>query len=88
MKTRLQAWREQFEKENANVELPYERTNVVFRSVPNWFVRFFMRVRDAGGPKTTNGLHIFMASVMVLLCVLGTLFYVHPLKARPITELK
>jgi hypothetical protein len=48
-RTRLKAWRAQYEKENENVELPYERTNIVFRATPNWFVRLMMGIREQGG---------------------------------------
>jgi hypothetical protein len=47
-RVRLREWRKQFEKENENVELPYERTNPLFRAVPNYWVRFFVKVRSQG----------------------------------------
>jgi hypothetical protein len=49
-KTRLYSWRKQFEEENADVELPYERTSRWRRMVPNSFIRMMIRVRDSGIP--------------------------------------
>jgi hypothetical protein len=87
-KTRLNAWQRQFEEENADVELPYERTNSLARSAPNWFVRFFINVRDGGGLDHmwhVVGLFLF---VCMLLMTVSYLFYTAPSQAKPLSEIR
>ena len=49
-KVRVREWQRQFEKENENVWLPYERTNFLTRNfMPNWFVKMMVEARDRGG---------------------------------------
>jgi hypothetical protein len=65
-RVKLAEWRKQFERENADVELPYERTNVLFRAVPNRWVRFFVRVRSRG---FMDPMYLHMA-MGLLVCIL------------------
>lgn len=78
---RLQEWRKQFERENEGVELPYERTNPLFRAVPNWWVRMFVRIRSKGFIDPFY-LHVG-AGMCVCLCVIWiNVSSVHPREAR------
>ena len=67
VKTRLRAWREQFEKENEGVELPYERTSMAKRLVPNWFMRHLLSIREAGGLRSLKPLNIML--LFLFLCI-------------------
>ena len=49
VRTKVGAWRSQFEKENENVELPYERTNRMSKTAPNWFVKGMIGIRENQG---------------------------------------
>lgn len=88
IKTRMRAWRRQFEEENAHVEAPYERTNPIFRLTPNFWVRYFLRVRDEGGLSSAKGLHLFMFLVFSLLVFYSYKVYVHPDKAKALRNLQ
>ncbi|KEG06244.1 hypothetical protein DQ04_15051010 [Trypanosoma grayi] len=85
---RVKEWQRQFEEENADVELPYERTNILARLAPNWFVRCFVNMRDRGGAESTGFLWAIGISAVVLLWLVGYLFYTPPSKAKPIAELR
>ncbi|CUG23502.1 transmembrane protein, putative [Bodo saltans] len=87
-KTRLNAWQRQFEEENANVELPYERTNVLAKTAPNWFVRYFVNLRDRGGANSLSHLVIFLLFVGSILALVTYFLYTPPDKARPTMELR
>lgn len=85
---RTAAWQRQFEKENEDVELPYERTNVIAKLAPNIFVRYFVNLRDNGGADHLYMLWAcaFMAGSSLLL--VGYLFYTAPSRARPTSEIR
>ncbi|KAF8303862.1 hypothetical protein TcYC6_0036230 [Trypanosoma cruzi] len=85
---RLKEWQRQFEEENAHVELPYERTNVIARIAPNWFVRYFLNLRDKGGVEHGGFLWACAFVTLSLLWLVGYFFYTPPSKARPIAELR
>lgn len=85
---RTAAWQRQFEKENEDVELPYERTNVVARLAPNWFVRYFVDLRDKGGADQLYMLWTCAFVAVSLLLLVGYLFYTAPQKARPTHEIR
>ncbi|KPI83148.1 hypothetical protein ABL78_7826 [Leptomonas seymouri] len=85
---RTAAWQRQFEMENEDVELPYERTNVVARLAPNFFVRYFVNLRDNGG---ADHLYMLWACALITLSSLmlvGYLFYTAPSRARPTSEIR
>lgn len=85
---RTAAWQRQFERENADVELPYERTNVVARLAPNWFVRYFVNLRDRGGADHMTFLWGCAIATGSLLWLVGYLFYTSPNRARPVSEIR
>ncbi|GET86289.1 hypothetical protein, conserved [Leishmania tarentolae] len=85
---RTAAWQRQFEKENEDVELPYERTNVLARLAPNWFVRYFVNLRDKGGADHLYFLWACALTAASLLWVVGYLFYTAPSRARPTSEIR
>lgn len=85
---RTAAWQRQFEKENEDVELPYERTNVLARLAPNRFVRYFVNLRDKGGADHLYFLWACALIVVSLLWVVGYLFYTAPSRARPTSEIR
>ncbi|KAG5485474.1 hypothetical protein LSCM1_07558 [Leishmania martiniquensis] len=85
---RTAAWQRQFEKENESVELPYERTNVLARLAPNWFVRYFVDLRDSGGADHLYFLWVCAFSSVSLLWLVGYLFYTAPSRARPTSEIR
>lgn len=85
---RTAAWQRQFEKENEDVELPYERTNVLARLAPNWFVRYFVNLRDKGGADHLYFLWTCALIAVSLLWVVGYLFYTAPSRARPTSEIR
>lgn len=85
---RTAAWQRQFEKENEDVELPYERTNVLARLAPNFFVRYFVNLRDNGGAD-----HLYMLwscgfMAFSALMLVSYLFYTAPSRARPTSEIR
>mmetsp|Transcript_60358 Transcript_60358/g.69961 ORF Transcript_60358/g.69961 Transcript_60358/m.69961 type:complete len:205 (+) Transcript_60358:105-719(+) len=86
--TRVRQWQKQFEEENANVELPYERDTMLKRAAPNWFVRYFVDLRDSGG--LNHGWHLAGLGVLlaVVLVTIAYLLYTTPSKARPLSELR
>ncbi|ESL08224.1 hypothetical protein TRSC58_04077 [Trypanosoma rangeli SC58] len=85
---RVKEWQRQFEEEDSNVELPYERTNVIARLAPNWFVRYFLNVRDKGGVEHAGFLWACALITSGLLWVVGYMFYTPPTEASPIAELR
>ncbi|KAK7198915.1 hypothetical protein NESM_000858300 [Novymonas esmeraldas] len=85
---RTAAWQRQFEKENEDVELPYERTNVLARLAPNWFVRYFVNLRDSGGADHLYFLLACGTAAASLLLAVGYLFYTAPHRARPTSEIR
>lgn len=87
-KVRLNHWQRQFEEENADVELPYERTNILARSAPNWFVRMFINIRDAGGMDHMYHAIAFGVFVVSLMCLASYLLYTTPNKAKPTQEIR
>ncbi|RHW68053.1 hypothetical protein DPX39_110101200 [Trypanosoma brucei equiperdum] len=87
-KQRVKEWQRQFEEENADVELPYERTNVLARLPPNWFVRYFVNMRDRGGADSLVHVVILAVGLFMTLWIIGRLFYTPPSQARPISELR
>ncbi|ORC77268.1 uncharacterized protein TM35_002731000 [Trypanosoma theileri] len=87
-KRRVQEWQRQFEEENADVELPYERTNVLAKLAPNWFVRFFVDMRDKGGVDHLGYLLVCLLVTVTLLWCVGYLCYTPPSKSRPIAEVR
>ena len=46
---RVKEWQSQFERENAHVELPYDRDGFAARVMPNWFARLACRLRENAG---------------------------------------
>eukprot|EP00760_Papus_ankaliazontas_P030834 PhM_4_TR5040/c0_g1_i1/m.6666 len=64
---RLREWQKQFEKENADVLLPYERDTFLKRLMPNWAIVKLQRVQRYG-PQRMWPLFAFMG---------GTLYFVH-----------
>jgi hypothetical protein len=85
---RTAAWQRQFEKENEHVELPYERTNVVARLAPNFFVRYFVNLRDNGGADHLYMLWTCAFMAFTSLALVGYLFYTAPSRARPTSEIR
>lgn len=85
---RTAAWQRQFEKENEDVELPYERTNVLARLAPNRFVRYFVNLRDNGGADHLYFLWTCGLIAVSLLWLIGYLFYTAPSRARPTSEIR
>ncbi|CAM41777.1 conserved hypothetical protein [Leishmania braziliensis MHOM/BR/75/M2904] len=88
LRLRTAAWQRQFEKENEDVELPYERTNVLARLAPNWFVRYFVNLRDKGGADHLYFLWACALAAVSLLWLVGYLFYTAPSQARPTREIR
>lgn len=66
VRTKVGAWRNQFEKENQNVELPYERSGFLTRSAPNWFVKWMIGLRENQG---LDFIYLFGAFGTVLILV-------------------
>ena len=66
VRTKVGAWRAQFEKENEKVELPYERSGFLTRSAPNWFVRWMVGLRENQG---LDFIYLFGAFGTVMVCV-------------------
>lgn len=85
---RTAAWQAQFEKENEDVFLPYERTSTLKRLAPNWFVRYFVRLRDRGGADHLYHLILCGTIAASLLLLVGYLFYTAPSRAKPLKELR
>lgn len=85
---RLSAWQAQFEKENEDCYLPYERTTVLRRLAPNWFVRYFVSLRDSGGADHVYHLVLIGTIAGSLLLLVGYLFYTAPSRAKPVKELR
>lgn len=85
---RTAAWQRQFEKENEDVELPYERTNVLARLAPNIFVRYFVNLRDNGGADHLYMLWTCAFMALSSLALVGYLFYTPPSRARPTSEIR
>ncbi|KPA77522.1 hypothetical protein ABB37_06904 [Leptomonas pyrrhocoris] len=85
---RTAAWQRQFEKENEKVELPYERTNVMARLAPNFFVRYFVNLRDNGGADHLYLLWTCAFTAVSSLALVGYLFYTPPSRARPTSEIR
>jgi len=85
---RTAAWQRQFEAENAHVELPYERTNVLSRLAPNWFVRFFVNMRDCGGATDATGLVVVAVITLSLMWWVTWMFYTAPSRSRPTHEIR
>ena len=69
-RARVKEWQAQFERENAHVELPYDRDSFATRMMPNWFVRFTCRMRENGGFDVTY----LLFYVALILCTIA-LFY-------------
>ncbi|CCW62202.1 unnamed protein product [Phytomonas sp. EM1] len=85
---RTAAWQRQFEKENEDVELPYERTNSIARLAPNWFVRYLVNLRDQGG---SDHLYFLVALGFLTLTLLGGVIYLFrapPSKSKPTSEIR
>lgn len=85
---RIAAWQKQFEEENEDVFLPYERTSTLKRLAPNWFVRYFVRLRDTGGADHLYHLVLCGTATFSLLLLVGWLFYTAPSRARPLREIR
>lgn len=85
---RIAAWQKQFEEENEDVFLPYERTSTLKRLAPNWFVAYFVRLRDTGGANHLYHLVLCGAVTVSLLLTVGWLFYTAPSRARPLREIR
>jgi hypothetical protein len=66
VRTKVGAWRSQFEKENEHVELPYERSGFLTRSAPNWFVKWMVGLRENQG---LDFIYLFGAFGTVLILV-------------------
>lgn len=88
VKLRTSQWQKQFEEENAHVELPYERTNPLSRTAPNWFVRYFVNIRDRGGLDSTKHLNAVVGFTVAVLCAYSVLTQTRARDARPIHEVK
>ncbi|EPY36703.1 hypothetical protein STCU_00449 [Strigomonas culicis] len=58
------------------------------RLVPNWFVAYFVRLRDSGGADHIYGLYTCGVIALSLLWWVGWLFYTAPSKTRPLSEVK
>lgn len=87
-KVRTAFWQRQFEEENKDVFLPYERDTRMKRLVPNWFVRYFLRMRDSGGADNLYGLYLCAVVALSLLWFVGIMFYTAPSRTRPLSEVK
>lgn len=87
-KTRVRQWQKQFEEENADVELPYERTNVLKKAAPNWFVRYFIDMRDNGGLNHAWHLFGFVLLLLGAVILISYLLFTAPSQARPISEVR
>lgn len=85
---RTAAWQKQFEEENKDVFLPYERTSTLKRLAPNWFVEYFVRLRDRGGADHLYHLVVCALVACSLLLLVGWLFYTAPSRARPLREIR
>ena len=88
VKLRTSQWQKQFEEENAHVELPYERTNVLARTAPNWFVRYFVNIRDNGGMDSTRQLNFVFGFTVVVVCSYTVFTQTRSRDARPLQEVK
>eukprot|EP00796_Vickermania_ingenoplastis_P000621 gene623-343_t len=75
---RTAAWQAQFEKENEDVFLPYERDTTLRKLAPNWFVRYFVHLRDSGGADHLHHLVVIGVGAATLLWLVGYLFYTAP----------
>ncbi len=85
---RIKVWQKQFEEENKDQELPYDRTNLLYRAVPNWFVRRMLKIREEGGLKTYL-VHSCIFFGTIFLCgFLNTFIRVAPSQALKIDSLR
>lgn len=85
---RTAAWQRQFEEENRDVELPYERTNPLAKLAPNRFVRFLINLRDRGGADSLSAIVLCFVLTLFLLWFVGFMFYTSPSNARPVSEIR
>ncbi len=87
-KTRVREWQKQFEKENENVWLPYERDTALKRAAPNWFVRHFVQLRDRGGSESVVYIAVpFLGSFGILGLWLRS-YYVTREEAKPLSDVR
>lgn len=87
-KLRVAAWQRQFEKENEDVELPYERTSRLSRLAPNWFVRMLVNVRDQGGFNHPYYLALAMSIAAFMVILLTHMTHTKPSESRPMSEVR
>jgi len=59
-RVRIRFWQKQFEEENKDTWLPYERTNAFLRALPNWPVRYLVKLRDMGGYQTPLPMFVWL----------------------------
>ena len=85
---RVREWQNQFEKENEDVWLPYERDTALKRAAPNWFVQHFVQIRDGGG---ANSMIYVLIPVGLAMLILGWWirnYYVETDAAKPLSEVR
>jgi hypothetical protein len=88
-KIRIREWQKQFEEENKDVWLPYERTSRISRMAPNWFVRYFVELRNKGGIKSLHSFFFGLAVIAALLLFASYLSGRRPSdQCAPIEELR
>ncbi|CAD2220505.1 hypothetical protein AGDE_04121 [Angomonas deanei] len=87
-RVRTAAWQRQFEEENKDTFLPYERDSTLKRLAPNWFVRYFVKMRDNGGADSAMMLYVMFAFTVSTLCLIAYMFYTAPSRARPVEEVR
>lgn len=87
VRSKVGAWRSQFEKENEHVELPYERSGFLTRTAPNWFVKWMIGLRENQG---LDFIYLFGAfgTVMILVALWLNATVVPFGKEKNATEMK
>lgn len=84
-KVRVREWQRQFEKENEDTWLPYERTNFLTRSMPNWFVKRIVAMRDRGGLSNSFAPVYAFTFIALLLTYYKLMYVTETKKADPAT---
>jgi hypothetical protein len=85
---RVREWQKQFEKENEDVWLPYERDTALKRAAPNWFVRHFVQLRDSGGADSLVYIAVPGGMSILLLSLWLRNYYVSSEDAKPLSEVR
>ena len=77
-RVRVRFWQKQFEEENRDTWLPYERTNILLRSIPNWPIKYLVKLRDRGGYQTITPMVIWLVFVLSVASLYTYFFLARP----------